>query len=77
MLLLKELVLSFAEVSEHCQLLQLDDCTDIIVVQNWRFHQRTNISGIFTLETCLVLPGFHHKNFPFVVSQSRYGGDYG
>ena len=79
MLLLKERVLSFCEVSEHCQLLQIAFYTELLIVKDWEVCHRVQVCGQFTLEKCLIMPGFDLDTFPFIVSYARYDtkvGDY-
>ena len=47
--------------------------TDILVIQNWKMTHRITVPDQFTIERCLLLPGFNFEDgFPFFVS---YGKD--
>ena len=62
---------------QNCLLLQLRNSTDLIVVQDFKVIRRTTVSGPFTLERGLFLPGFDITSFPFIVNSSKYGGENG
>ena len=58
MVLEKEDIQSFCEIDDNCYLLALTNCTDLLVVKDWKMHSRTTVMGDFTLEQSLILPGF-------------------
>ena len=71
-LLTKELVISFCEVSENCQLLQVSDSTDLLIMESYSVTRRTTVKSDFILEQFLQLPGFDLHSFPFILVQSKY-----
>ena len=82
MLLNNEMVLSFCQYKptpcvevkpkENCLLLQLRDCNDIIIVQDFLVLNRVTSSQPFTLDSQQFLPGFDIETLPFVICNSSH-----
>ena len=50
--------------------------TDLLVIDNWEMIQRVTISGQFTMERSMLLPGFNFEDgFPFIVSYGKESFD--
>ena len=74
-LLLQEAVTSFCEATKDCQLLQVSDSTDLLIMERMNVTRRTTVGSDFILEQFLQLPGFDLHSFPFILVQSKYTDD--